>query len=97
MTERTLTTADVFNLSSVIDAACQSARVAIVPDDGHEPMFGTARSIGTYDGTGWSVKSDDVRDHYLRVTMRGGWEQWFPVANLAEKAGRGEFLIYDWS
>lgn len=97
MTERTLTTADVFNLNSVIDAACQTARVAMVSDDGGEPLYGTARCISANDGGSGTTTSKDVRDHYLRVTMRGGWERWFPVAELADKASRGEFLIYDWA
>jgi hypothetical protein len=59
-------------------------------------MSGTARSIGN-DRGGFAGADDDIRDQYLRVTLRIGLETFLPMRELIAKVPSGEFVEYDWT
>jgi hypothetical protein len=93
----TLTIADVIALGTVVDAASQSAKVAWVDPDTGDIRYGTARHIVVSpDNYGFLPRDTDVRDGYLRVTTRSGFDVALSVRALITLVQAGEFSIYDW-
>ncbi|QGJ95066.1 hypothetical protein SEA_REDWATTLEHOG_205 [Gordonia phage RedWattleHog] len=79
-TARVMNTTDVLNAAEVIEAAIQGKSVALIDVLGNV-SYGTARSIG--DEQGYFARGDeDVRDCYLRITMRSGVERFEKVSDL---------------
>lgn len=77
--------------ADIIRAAQGGLRVARVQTNG-DPVFGTARSIGTETGA-FARDKDDVLDSYLRVTSRSGWEHFWLVSELITEWHQGLFLV----
>ncbi len=90
-----LSIGDVMSLAAVIDTAVHNSKVARVMPETGDIVYGTARSIGDLEGNFLSDGSD-VREAWLRVTSRSGWELFWSVKVLAEEQSRGEFAAYDW-
>jgi hypothetical protein len=91
-----LTIADVTALNEIINAATTTAKVAWVNTDG-DIRFGTARAItAAWGNSSYITSSHDIRDGYLRITSREGWENWLIVSDLMESYHDGHFRIYDW-
>lgn len=90
-----LSIADVIALSTIVDAASQSAKVRWLDDDGSTICEGTARHIvrGEDDFT-FIPQTMDVRDAFLRITSRHnlGWDVAIPVRKLMDMIMRGEFV-----
>ena len=87
---------DVLALAEVIEAASQTAKVAYIGIGG-EVVYGTARHIvGNPDTVGFIRSDQDIREAYLRVTLKTGFEAFPTVAYLADAHKRGEFSRYDW-
>jgi len=89
-----LTMRDLVALEVIATAAERCARVARVLPSG-TPVYGTARSIGNDRGA-FLGRDEDVRDGYLRVTTREGFETFWPVRELMPLVHSGEFTEYDW-
>jgi hypothetical protein len=88
-----LTPSDVLALAAVVGAAQRNATVArFFPDTG-EITFGTARHLSHKRNGGYLSLATDVRDAWLRVTTRQGFEIWWQVATLAREAASGDFVI----
>ena len=74
----------------------QNAKVAWVNSQG-EPCYGIARHIvAGPDNFGFLQGDVDVRDGYLRITSRTGFDHAISVRALMAMSGRGEFTHYDW-
>lgn len=86
-----LTVADVIALSTIVDAASQSAHVRWLDERG-DIREGVARHIvrGATD-FGFIDQTTDVRDAFLRITS--GFEITIPVRDLMGMVMRGEFVI----
>lgn len=92
-----LTVSDAIALSDVLSAAQQSCKVAWLDDQG-EVRYGTARSLvrSEVDFT-FTDRGQDVRDTYLWVTTREGFEVALSVRELMSKVPDGAFVApYDW-
>jgi hypothetical protein len=87
--ERILTPDTVEALGAIVAAWRTGAKVARVTDRG--VIKGTARMIG--DTNGSRAWSDDIRDCHLRVTTVGGWEEFWPIAELIPEVASGEFVV----
>jgi hypothetical protein len=81
---------DVVSLASIISAAQEGRTVGRLIDGA--VFTGVARSIGT-DG-GAADFGSDVRDQFLRVTLSGGADCFWPIATLVEETGAGIFAPY---
>jgi hypothetical protein len=91
-----LTIADVTALNELIVATTTTAKVALVTDDG-STLYGIARAITPASGSGNHIdRQTDLRDGWVWITTRTGFEVWHTVASLMEKYHDGEFRIYDW-
>jgi hypothetical protein len=91
-----LTVRDVVALQAIVEAAQRTAKVARATDDG-EITYGTARGIvGDAERLGSLRTGQDLRDAYLRVTTRGGWETVWSVRVLMREYHVGCFAAYDW-
>ena len=80
--------------AEVLRTAQTCAKVARAYDDG-TVVYGTARSVGDQTGA-FGQSDDDIRDLYLRVTTREGWERFWPMRELMTEVETGEFTTYDW-
>lgn len=89
-----LTISDAIAIGQIADMASRCAKVARLMDDGNV-IYGTARSIGDERGMFLS-SSDDVREGFLRVTTQGGFEAFWPIADLVPLVQSTEFTEYDW-
>jgi hypothetical protein len=88
-----LSIADVIALSTIIDAASQSAHVRWLDDDGSTIAEGTARHIVRgEDDFAFIPQTMDLRDAFLRITSRAGWDVAIPVRKLMDMVMRGEFV-----
>lgn len=92
--DRILTVADTVSLGVIVDAAQHNSKVARANSDG-EVTYGTARSVGN-ETFAFLKKGEDVRDAFLRVTTRGGFEAAWKVSELMDEVHTGEFAKYDW-
>jgi hypothetical protein len=92
--DRILNISDACDLAAIIHMAQGTQKVARLLDSG-DVVYGTARSIGTENG-GFAGGGDDVRDAFLRVTLSGGFEAFWPVSDLLPLVRTGEFTTYDW-
>lgn len=89
-TDRTLTRVDFERLSKIVAAVTEHAEVAFM-DDGHS-VYGEARSFG--DRHGMAFRGADMRDMYLRVTLKtSGVERFELVSDLMERLGNETFFI----
>lgn len=88
----TLTIADVIALSTIVDAASQSASVRWLDESGNI-RSGVARHIvrGASDFN-FLGRDQDVRDAFLRITS-GGLEITIAVRALIEMVNATEFVI----
>ena len=92
-----ITIPDVINLNTIVSVASESAKVAWADED-CVIHHGTARHIvKSPDNFGFLNRDEDIRDGYLRVTMRSGFERALKVSELMPKVADGTFLKYDWS
>lgn len=53
---------------------------------------GTARSVGDRDGM-FMRPDEDIRDCFLRVSLDGGMETFWPLSELVEEYGNHLFVI----
>jgi hypothetical protein len=96
MSDQPLTENDAMNLSMIIAAARKGAKVAWVSDGG-DSLYGHARHIvKSPDNFGFLNGDEDVRDGYLRITMKSGFERTISVRELMSMVALGEFVEYDW-
>ena len=86
-----LSLAETIALGSIIDAAGRCAPVARLLDSG-DICYGQARSVGRQSGA-FLRRDDDVRDAYLRVTLRSGLEAFWPLHELVGQLEAGEFAL----
>jgi hypothetical protein len=86
-----LTMRDLVALEEVARAAQTNAKVRWLLQSG-DIAEGTARSIGDERGNFLSW-GEDVRDGYLRITNKGGWDHFVPVTKLIELVQEGGFAI----
>jgi hypothetical protein len=84
---------DLVALEIIGHAAQTNAKVARAEDTGYV-FYGTARSIG--DQNGMTAFGTDVRDQFLRVTLRGGSDAFWPVRDLMADVHNGDFAETDW-
>jgi len=93
MDNNILTIADVIALSTIIDAASQSAKVRWWDNERGDVREGTARHIvrGADDFV-FIPQTQDVRDAFLRITTTMGMEITIPVRKLMDMVQRGEFV-----
>ena len=75
-------------LADVIRATEGNRKVARLIDD--YVFYGEARSIG--DERGNFDFTSDARSQYLRVTLTGGFEAFWPIAELMDEVGPGLFV-----
>lgn len=87
--DKTLTVSDAVRLSSICEAAIGNKIVARLMDN--LLVVGTARGIG--DDWGCSVDKD-VREQYLWVTTRNGFEAFWPIAELMDEVGNTFIVDY---
>lgn len=85
----TMTTAGA--LAAILKAAQTGAQVARRLDSSGRVDAGTARCIGDEDGN-HAPRDSDIRDLWLRVTLRTGFEAFWPVGELTGEHDRGEFI-----
>ena len=97
MSDAPLTLAYTLALAEIVRAAQTTAKVARANHNG-SVAYGTARSIGQDADHGFLFlgKDEDIRDAYLRVTTREGFEVAWPVVALMSEAEFGLFCLYDW-
>jgi hypothetical protein len=89
-----LTAGTVLAIAEILGAI--GHRIALVNDDG-DIVYGHARGITTGDGVaGFIGRGRDIRDGFLWVTTRNGFESWYPVRALIASYARDEFRRYDW-
>ena len=80
-------------LYRVLDAALKNSKVARVHNGA--TVYGIARRVG--DAVGANVDID-IRDQFLWVTTKTGFEVFWPVGELANELFDGNFADdYDWS
>jgi hypothetical protein len=88
---RILTLSEAVSLASVIDSAIHGRKVARVRESAPDGViYGTARSVGDENGNSARNKVD-VRDCFLRVTTVGGWDEFWPMAELVSELPGGTF------
>lgn len=90
-----LTIPELVALWTVTDAAARTAPVARVIEDTNlrgDAVYGTARSVGDKQGNFLGPR-DDVRNGHLRVTLRSGFEVFWPVSTLTEELKQGLFVV----
>ena len=98
MTDRVLNYRTASAIGDIIEIAQTAAKVTWVYDDESLPRHGVARHLVTSPETaGFLGAEDDVRDAYLRVTGKSGWEEFFSVQFLIEKILDNTFLQHNWS
>lgn len=91
-----LTIAEVFQLHTILDAAASTAPVRWLDDDDITILEGTARHIvAGSEPSRWHFidRSTDVRDAFLRITTRGGWDRAVPVRRLMRLVAEGGFAV----
>lgn len=82
---------DVESLHRLIDACGRTAKVArLRPDD--SIVYGHARYICNDSGY-FLTKDQDVRNAYMRVTTRSGFEEFWPIAELMGEVHAGTFGV----
>lgn len=99
-TDRTLSIADACSIADIVRMAQNTAKIAYLRTgpghEGEEPLYGHARSITDARG-GFLPLDIDVRDGFLRVTTRSGFEVSLPLAALIEAHKHHYFVATDWS
>lgn len=85
-----LTTTDASALAAIINAAVTNQQVGRLIDE--KVVVGTARNIGDENGNFLDGQTD-IRDGYLHVTMRAGWEVFWAVRDLMPQYLTGEFVV----
>jgi hypothetical protein len=88
-----LTMSDLTSLQVIAQAAETNSRVSWVTDG--PVLHGTARSIGDERGNFLSGK-DDVRDGFLRITSKTGFEYFLPVTQLIHMVRDGYLALDSW-
>jgi hypothetical protein len=89
-TDRILTPFAACQLADIVRAAQDGKPVARQLDD--VVVYGTARCVGDDRGN-HAQRGDDVRDCFLRVTSRGGFELFWPVSDLVTELAEGTFVL----
>jgi hypothetical protein len=80
---------EVLALAKIIDAAEHGAYVRRLVDD--RLVEGVARCITGQPGGGFLHADQDIRDGFLHVSALG--EFWWPIGELVESIGVGEFAV----
>lgn len=70
--------------------------VRLMGEDFDTRAEGIARSLGSFNG-GFGRKGEDIRDMFLRVTLRSGFEAFWPVRDLMPEIAAHTFVAYDWA
>jgi hypothetical protein len=83
-TDRVLNVRDAVALGQIVSCMKGRGQVARLVDG--NVLVGTARSVGDENGN-FAAQLDDVRDCYLRVTLRSGFEAFWPVSELVQEMG----------
>lgn len=86
---RPLSVSDAVSLGAIC-AATSYAKVARVIGD--DVVYGIARCIGDTNGN-FAGPGDDIRDCYLRVTTRSGFEAFWKVSELIDEHRQHLFVI----
>lgn len=86
-----LSITDAFHISTVLTAASSGQSIKWSPDDGDTVFEGTARSIGT---ATFGLATCDVRDMYLRVTDKAGFDHALQVRDVMLWIERGLFFTH---
>lgn len=91
-----LTVADIITLAAIIDTAQRNAKVAWQDEDG-DLHYGIARHIvKSPDNFGFLGRNEDVRDGYLRITGKTGFEHALSIRALIQMHRDGTFAAYNW-
>jgi hypothetical protein len=77
-------------LADVLNGVSRNAKIRRYMPDGNIAE-GTLRHIDSENGQG--KRPEDVRDVFVRVTLRSGFETWWPLAEIARQSQVGEFAI----
>lgn len=89
-----LSVADLVVLADIVNASIGCKPVTILEESGAVSV-GLARSIGDVNGN-HLARGEDVRDAWLRVTMRSGFERFIPMGDLMEAVREGRVALdYD--
>lgn len=94
MTTKPLTVTDATRLATIIEAAIHNWTVARLMPASTLLVVGTARCVGDQNGCTLS-KDEDIRDGYLRVTTDGGFEAFWPIAELIPEVGTTFIAPYE--
>ncbi|QDF18677.1 hypothetical protein SEA_PUPPER_191 [Gordonia phage Pupper] len=90
----TLTIRDAVALGKIVEWSSTTAKVVRTDAEGNH-LFGHARSIGSENGA-FIRDDEDIRDAFLRVTSRTGFEHFIPVRELIAEVTNRVFTAYDW-
>jgi len=96
--DRTLSLTQAGQLALLLDMVDKRAKVARATEDGNV-LYGVARHfVRDPERAVFLGPDDDVRDAFLRVTMRSGYESFWRVSDLMPEtaAGSARFMAYDW-
>jgi hypothetical protein len=92
---RVLTVADLVSMAEIAGWCQRCLPLVWLADDGSsELVYGTARSIGDERGN-FLHPLDDVRDAFVRITMRSGWEWFVPMADVMARQQAGTMVVSD--
>jgi hypothetical protein len=86
-----LTAADASAIAGVLQAATTNAKVGRLVNG--KVFSGTARAIVADTNGARLGNDDDLRNGYLWVTLRVGWEVFWPVRDLMAQYRTGEFVV----
>jgi hypothetical protein len=88
-----LTSGQAIAVAAILAAAHNTRRVARAVDG--DVLSGQARSVGDLGGN-FAGPGDDLRGMWLRVTLTTGFEAFWPMQELIDEFGTGEFVCtYD--
>lgn len=97
----TINDRDAFNLDDlkvygqIFDAVVREAPVSFV-NNGREPTVGTLRSICAGENEGRIAAAVDIRDAFVRVTMRTGNAVTISMKDMAQRVRHGTIALnYD--
>ena len=96
MTNEPLTFSVFAQIRPLIEMAEHNSKVVRIRDGDRVQVEGIARSLGTESG-GFGRQDEDIRDMFLRVTLRSGFEAFWPVRDLMPEVKAHTFVAYDWS
>lgn len=88
-----VTVGEAVTLAAIITACQRNARVGYVDDTARDGVsVGTLRSVGDDLGN-YSKPGQDVRECFVRITMRSGFENFMPVRKACMLLDTTEFVL----